>query len=141
MQGSGDTDVRVIGNDWAVHCDFKLPSPFLELPPIVPSVHLEPPVDTCMVLQIGRGFRRSSTREVVWGCHGNHVQVWGEADGNHIFLKLPTHANTCVEAPTNDISQGIVDHYVQDNIWMRLMEARKPGRDYGSRGDPQRIDA
>jgi hypothetical protein len=40
-----------------------------------------------------------------------------------------------------DISQGVVDHDVEDHIRVCLMEAWKPGRNDGSRCDPQRVDA
>jgi len=54
VQRSSDANVSMIGDDGAVHRNFELLPPFLKLPAIVPAVHLEPPVDACMVMQIGR---------------------------------------------------------------------------------------
>ena len=45
VQRSSNANVSVIGDDWAVHRHFQSLSPFLELPAIVPAIHLEPPVD------------------------------------------------------------------------------------------------
>ena len=54
VQRSSDADVSMIGDDGAFHRYFESLPSFLELPAIVPAVHLEPPVDACMVMQIGR---------------------------------------------------------------------------------------
>lgn len=53
VQRSSNADVSMIGDDGAVHRHFESLPSFLELPTILPAVHLEPPVDACMVMQIG----------------------------------------------------------------------------------------
>ena len=54
VERSSNADVSMIGDDGAVHRYFESLPSFLELPAIVPTVHLEPPVDARMVMQIGR---------------------------------------------------------------------------------------
>ena len=54
VQRSSNADVSMIGDDGAVHRYFESLPSLLELPAIVPTVHLEPPVDACMVMQLGR---------------------------------------------------------------------------------------
>ena len=49
-----NADVGVIGDDGAVHRDFESSTSLLELPAIALAVHLEPPVDARMIMQLGR---------------------------------------------------------------------------------------
>lgn len=136
-----DADVSMIRDDGTVHRNLELLTSFLELPAIMPAVHLQTPVDACMVMQIFRGPRYPSTREIVWRCHGNHVQVRREADSYHVFLDSVTHANPRIEAASHNIRQRIVHHDVENHVRVRLMKARKPRRDDGSRSNPQGVDA
>ncbi len=123
VQRSSNADVSMIGDDGAVHRYFESLPSFLELPAIVPTVHLQAPVDARMVVQIGWRLRYASTREVVRRRHGNHVQVGREADGNHVLLELSTDADACVKAADDDVSQRVVDHDVENHIRVYLMEA------------------
>ena len=54
VERSSNADVGVIGDDGAVHRDFESSTSLLELPAIALAVHLEPPVDARMIMQLGR---------------------------------------------------------------------------------------
>ena len=54
VQRSSDADVSMIGDDGTVYRYFESLPSFLELPAIVPAVHLEPPIDAGVAMQIGR---------------------------------------------------------------------------------------
>lgn len=123
VQRSGNANVSVIGDDGAFHCYFESFPPFLEFPAIVPPVHLEPPVDACVVMQVGGCLGDASTREVVGRRHGKHVQVWREADGNHVLFDPSANADARVKAANDDVGQRIIDHDVEHHVWVCLMKA------------------
>ena len=54
VQRSSKAKDSMGGDDGAVDRHFESLCPFLELPAILPAVHLQPPVDACMVMQLGR---------------------------------------------------------------------------------------
>lgn len=140
VERSRHADVSMVGDDGAVHRYFETLPPFFKFPAIVPAVHLEPPVDACVLMQIGGGLRSASTSKVRWRRHGNHVQVWREADGNHVLLKPSTRADAGVKAANDDIGQRVIDHDVEHHVRICLMKAGKPGRNDGPRCDAQRVD-
>ncbi len=49
-----DADIGMVGDDGTVYRNLHLSSTFLEFPTVVPAVHLEPPVDAGMLVQVGR---------------------------------------------------------------------------------------
>ncbi|OUM00616.1 hypothetical protein A8M77_20175 [Variovorax sp. JS1663] len=74
-------------------------------------------------MQIGGCLGYASTSEVVGRRHGNHVQVWREAHGDHVLLKLATHADARVKSADDDIGQRVIDHDVEHHVRICLMEA------------------
>src|SRR5689334_13100468 len=58
-------DVRMVGDDRPIDSDLVPLAALLELPPVVPPIHLESPVDARVVLQVAWRLGRAVAGQVV----------------------------------------------------------------------------